>query len=140
MLPVNSSDLKVPQPEYKSGDIVYIAFSPKHMSCFEWPAIDSPYEVDCKILEIIFKANNPLESRYTLISGNGAYLEASGMYLIHPKNKHLYGKREIKKLVEGTELCPAGTTFFDSGEYWCNEEYGMFIHQDRMSQITNLFT
>lgn len=139
MLPVNSLDLKQPIPQYKPGDIVYITFSPKRMPCQEWPSIDSPYEIDCKILEIIHHATDPRGIKYSLMSGQGVYFEALGCYLVPPKDRHLYGTKEIRRLVEDTELCPSGTTFFDSGEYWCNEEYGVFIHHDRMAKISNLF-
>lgn len=139
MLPVNSLDLKNPIPTYKPGDIVYVIFSPKQYTGVEWPAIDSPYEIDCKVLEIRAQSSNPRDILYALISGNGAYLEARGAYLVSPKDKHLYGKKEVKRLLEDTELCPSGTIFFESGDYWCNEEYGVFIHNDRMSKILNLF-
>jgi len=139
MLPVNSSDQKHPNQRYKSGDIVYVVYSPKHGIGPDWPAIGTPYEVDCKILEIVSDNPDPRAIRYSLMSGHGAYFETIGAYLVHPKDKPLFGKTATKKLIEDTELAPKDTVFFIAGEYWCNEDYGVFIHNDRMAIINNLF-
>ena len=137
MLPVKLSDLlPVKTPEYSPGDIVYIAYRPNKTPSPSWPCIDSPYEIDCKITSI----HTGKVSIYVLISGHGTVFEAKFSDLIHPKNKPFYTQRDTKIAIEDTELFPKGTPLTLVGEYYCNEEIGVYIHIDRLNTITNLFS
>lgn len=115
---------------FKKGDIVYLAWSPRHGADKNWPCIGSEWECDLKILDI----NGEMAS---LISGASIHIRSELRYLVEPKDKVLYRHENIFISNVETELFPEKTYFFLSVDgYYCNEDLDIYIHRDRMPEKT----
>ncbi len=137
---VQTMAAQLKEPKFKVQDIVYIVPLPSRTPSPEWPALNSEFEIDCKVLDVYETHDGRKTRRYGVIAGNGRHLDdLSESMLVHAKDKHLYGADGFKTLKEDTELCMAGTVFTKVGDYYGNEILGIHIHVDRMKEITNLF-
>lgn len=121
---------------FNPGDIVFLKYSPDKSINDSWPCIGSPYEIDCKILEVMgdITKQSP-KTGYRLISGSGRYFTAYGNNLVRPKDKILYQNCTIYKCDVDTELFPKDTVFTANGDYACNDSYGVYIGMDRLNSL-----
>ena len=142
ILPGNLLDQSMEEYKYKCNDIVYVLHIPKNRPNPEWPCLDSEYEIDCKIVAI-----NTIYDKYpeyranpvTLIAGNGMAVHTIIGNIIPAKEKDNFSRKNSLILQEDTELCPKGTVFFETLDYWCNDHLGIFIHKSRMLTLSHLF-
>ncbi len=126
-------------PRFSPGDIVYLLYNPNKDIGPATPVIGSSYEIDCKVLSIdplTVKPTTPNEDvTYQLMSGHGHRFKSTGKYLIPAKEYALYtGGPTITTSVD-TELCPKNTVFLRSGDYFCNELHGIYIHVSRVDEL-----
>ncbi len=126
------------EPKFKLQDIVYVLPHPGKDPQPTWPALNSEYEIDCKVLDV-YDTSRGVRT-YRIITGQGNYIEEiKEQSLVAAKDKHLYKTEGYKTLKEDTELCKAGTVFTKIGEYYSNDILGIYIHSSRMEEIKNLF-
>lgn len=121
--------------KFKPNDIVYVAYSNKHKADSYYPMVTTPYEIDCKIIEVV---ETPLKySRtYKAITGNGTYVKFSEESLISVEQRdEIVNGNVIYTATENAEpLYKPGQLFNKIGEYLVCKDPDISIH---ISKIKN---
>lgn len=136
---------------FKKADIVFLKPSPKYRPELDYPMINTTYEIDCKIVDVMSKyiashrdENGKVvyvnQTTYQLITGKGHWTpRLTGDLLIPAKDRPMYNKTGYCTAKVDTELFQMDTIFTLNGDWYSNEEIGVHIHVSRFQSIMNLF-
>lgn len=132
-------------PQFKCGEIVYLFdWAEDGRSSHEWPVVGSRYEVDLKIIDFFSEKIGLTDSSgntfnkwfYNAISGRGYHINAiPESHLIKPSEKQLMYGDLILVLKTDTEYAKAGTRLNRQGDYWMNDELGIYLSNNLINEL-----
>lgn len=147
----DNATLQNQDPQFKCGEIVYLFdWRDDGRSNHEWPTVGSRYEIDLKIIDFFSEKTGVISPSglegskwfYNVISGRGYHINSiPEANLIRPNEKSIVCGNATIVLAMDTEYAKAGVSFNRQGDYWINEDFGIYLSSSVVNELkkSNLF-